>query len=267
MRTSSLVMCLILSAVSSAQGHDYWMQPDSFFLTKGESSAVHLFVGDHFVSQSERPFQEKMTVKFQFVGGSASVDLKPASKDGQRPVGVITAERSGSHLVAMERGWSQIELEAAKFNNYLKHEGLGQILEQRRKAGEDNSAGRERYRRYLKALVQVGSKPDAAYKRRLGHRLEIVPQQDPSDGNLKRVAVSILFDGKPLANAHVAALSRSGKDVKTREARTDKDGQVQFELDRPGTWIFRLVHMQRCKKQSEIDWESFWAAYSFQRRP
>jgi uncharacterized GH25 family protein len=266
MPRTAIVFSMILFAGSFAQAHDYWMQPDSFSLESGESTMVHLFVGDHFVSESERPYQAKMTVKFQLIGHGSKADLARTAKDGERPAGRIQAKRAGGHLVAMERDWAHIEIEAAKFNSYLEHEGLGRIVKVRKDAGEDKTAGRERYRRYLKALVQVDSKRDEVFKRKLGHRLEIVPQTDPSASSTKQVTVSILFDGKPLADAMVAALNRKGEDVKTKELRTDKNGQVRFQLNRSGVWLIRLVHMQRCKHRDDIDWESFWAAYSFERK-
>jgi hypothetical protein len=35
-------------------------------------------------------------------------------------------------------------------------------------------------------------------------------------------------------------------------------------LDHSGEWLIRLVHMRRCAADcAEIDWESFWGAYSF----
>ena len=76
--------------------------------------------------------------------------------------------------------------------------------------------------------------------------------------------MSVLFEGKPLRGAQVAAYNRNGNDTKTQEARTDDKGRVQFMLDRSGLWLIRLVHMQRCKNVRGFDWESFWAAYSFQ---
>ncbi|MEO1978888.1 MAG: hypothetical protein ABGZ24_00045, partial [Fuerstiella sp.] len=58
--------------------------------------------------------------------------------------------------------------------------------------------------------------------------------------------------------------NRHSDDTKTQEARTGEDGQVKFTLDRSGLWLIRLVHMQRCNGVPDIEWESFWAAYSFQ---
>lgn len=31
----------------------------------------------------------------------------------------------------------------------------------------------------------------------------------------------------------------------------------------PGAWVVRAVHMQRSEGCSDVQWESFWTAYSF----
>ncbi len=248
-----------------AAAHDYWLQPQQYVLSPDESTDVQLFVGDHFISESERSFQAKRTVAFQVISRSQTLDLKAHATDGQKPVCTITPTKSGNHLVVMERDWSHIEIDAKKFDDYLRHEGLSNIVKLRRNAGEENTAGRERYRRYLKTLVQVGGRFDETYKKRIGHRLEILPQANPYLlDEADSLTVSVLFEGKPLRGARVAAYNRRGDETKTQEARTNEDGQVHFTLDRSGSWLIRLVHMQRCHDVPEIEWESYWAAYSFQ---
>ena len=267
LRRAAVAVVVVFATTQPGRAHDYWLQPQRFLLSDSETTDVHLFVGDHFISETERPFQAKKTVVFQVISQNGARDLKATAKEGEKPVCTIAPERAGSHLIVMERDWSHIELEAAKFSKYLKHEGLTAILEMRRKAGEDEAVGRERYRRYLKALVQVGDKSDQTYARKTGHRLEILPRTNPYTANKgDRIAVSVLFEGKPLRDAQVAAYNRSGDDTKTQEAKTDDKGQVQFMLDRSGLWLIRLVHMQRCENVPGFEWESFWAAYSFQMK-
>ena len=256
---------VVLATTPPGHAHDYWLQPQRFFLSDGEMTAVQLLVGDHFISESERPLQVKKTVAFQVVSKQQVVDLLSLGKDGETPVCSIAPRGAGNHLIVMERDWSHIELDAAKFNKYLEHEGLTAILKMRRDAAEDGAVGRERYRRYLKSLVQVEGEFDATYSRKIGHRLEILPRVNPCAANIgDRMTVSILFEGKPLRGVQVAAYSRNGGDTKTQQQRTDDKGQVEFMLDRSGLWLIRLVHMRRCENVRGFDWESFWAAYSFQ---
>lgn len=261
------VACAAVALSLPADAHDYWLQPERFDTAAGKELDVQLFVGDHFVSGAERPYQARMTVDFRLIGLKHIVDLKPEAKDGGRPFATIQPQRNGSHLVVLERDWSHIELEPEKFNSYLEHEGLSRIVELRKKASEDHAVGKERYRRYLKTLIHVGGKDDMTYKKKVGHRLEILPQANPSlVKSGQRLEFLVLFDDIPLRNAQVSAYNRVGEDVKTQESRTNERGRIQFELDRPGVWLVRLVHMRRCsEKTDDADWESFWAAYTFGR--
>lgn len=255
---------VILATPTCGIAHDYWLQPQRFSLDVGQSTPVRLFVGDHLADESERAFQKQKTVRFQLISSTKTQDLKRQAKEGSQPLCTITPAQRGNHLIVLERDWSHIELPATKFNSYLEHEGLTNILQLRRRTGEDQAVGRERYRRYLKALVQVGNQTDQTYAHKVGHRLEILPLTNPSAAKIgERLSVSIVFDGKPLPGAQVAAFSRQRDQVRSQESRTDAKGRVQFTLDQPGLWLIRLVHMQRCRDERDFDWESFWSAYSF----
>ena len=73
----------------------------------------------------------------------------------------------------------------------------------------------------------------------------------------------ILFDANPLVGARVFAHTREAGEARPQSTMTDRDGLATFRLNRSGPWLVRLVHMQRAKAGDDIDWESFWAAYSF----
>jgi len=261
--STSLITALLVLALP-ALAHDYWLEPASFFPPVGESVNVHLHVGDHFKSEAERPFQKKPTVKFQLISAKETLDLAAAGQEDKKPVAQVTAKTAGNYLIALERGPQTIKLAADKFNAYLKEEGLEAILEMRRKAGEDKAEGRERYSRYIKSLLQAGEQRDDTYKQVVGQRLEIVPQANPY--KLKagdELTVQVLFEGKPLKGAKLFAFQRAEDKISTQTFTTSDAGQAAIKLDKPGVWLVRLVHMRRCTGDAEVDWESFWAAYTF----
>src|SRR5262249_30338808 len=208
--------------------------------------ALHLYVGDHFVSETERVFQKKPTLRWQLVSAKETTDLLPDGKGGKTPVARVACPRTGTYLAAMDRDFFTITLAADKFNRYLQDEGRESIRAERRRAGKNQRPGRERYFRCLKTLIQVGDRRDPTYRRVLGQKLEIVPQKHP--GGLKdsqTLPVRISFAGQPLAGAKVFAYHRTADKTHTLSATTDKNGLVEFKLDRPGTWLIRLVHMRR----------------------
>jgi uncharacterized GH25 family protein len=255
---------LLLLAATAAPAHDYWLEPETFFPAAGQRVAVRLHVGDHFTSEAERPFQKKPTVRFQLLAGKETQDLAAVGEEDRTPLARVTVATAGNALIALERGPATITLAAEKFNRYLAAEGLDAILEQRRKAGEQDIPGRERYRRYLKCLLQAGDRQDETATRVLGQRLEIVPRVNPY--TLRRgdaLEVRVLFDGNPLAGAKLFAHCREGEKVMTQAVTTSDAGVATFKLDRSGPWLVRLVHMRRCTGDTDIDWESFWGACTF----
>ena len=78
------LMCL--TSTSTAQAHDYWMQPERFVVRAGHPLSVRLLVGDQFVSEIERPFQAKPTLRFQLVSKKATRDLTKVSRNGKKPL-------------------------------------------------------------------------------------------------------------------------------------------------------------------------------------
>ncbi len=259
-------LSVLLLSPLLVRAHDYWLQADTFFPAVGAPVPVRLHVGEGLLSEKERPFQKKPTLAFRLLSARAPVNLAARAKEGDTPVARVTFPAAGTYLLAMERAPQRIEMEAKKFNAYLAEEGLDAALAQRRKLGEDKLPGRERYSRYLKALVQVG-KGDDVWKRAVGQRLEIVPLLDPfSVKKGGKLPVRILFDGKPLAGAKVFAHRRAGGKTATQSGVTSAKGEVTFELDGTGTWLVRLVHLRRATRDKGADWESFWGALTFATR-
>jgi uncharacterized GH25 family protein len=191
------------------------------------------------------------------------------SKDGRIPIAEVRPRTPGNYLVVMERTPQMITLEAPKFNEYLAEEGLNSILQKRAAIGATANEGRERYTRYLKALLQVGARRDDTYMRIAGQRLEIIPENNPYDlrpgGTLR---IRVLFEGRPLPGARIFAYNRLATAERAHILSTNlsAEGYASFTLDRAGLWLVRLVHMRSCQKCLDADWESFWAAYAFELR-
>ena len=270
MRLTFVVLAALALCAAPTLAHDYWLEPDAFFLSTGKNTRVHLFLGDAFGAEEERPLQRERTPQFRMYSAGGEQDLLASPvRDGRKPVAVITPSRPGNYLIAMERDPWKIRLGAKKFTEYLREEGLDEIVRRREQAGEQRKEGRERYSRHLKALVQVGDLRDDTFGRVLGHRLEIMPEVNPY--GLKRgdvLRVRVLFEGRPLKGALVSAYNKGRGTIRRQEARTSGDGVSSFTLSGTGRWLVRLVHMRRCEADcDEVDWESFWAAYSFGMRP
>jgi uncharacterized GH25 family protein len=255
---------LALVVAGPAHAHDYWLTASPFHAQPGEEITVRLFVGEGLTPEAERPFRQKETRRLQVFNDRDARDLTPLAVEEQTPLVRLSSRRSGGHVIALDRDSRLITLEADKFNAYLAEEGLEAILAQRRRLGEADRPGRERYSRYLKCLVQVGDLRDDTATKVFGQKLELVPLVDPA--TLRRgdtLRLRVLFEGKPLAGVRVFAEGRDEKWAFLRSVLTNPDGLAEFRLEASGMWLVRLVHMRRAAGDAETDWESFWGALTF----
>jgi uncharacterized GH25 family protein len=255
----------LIFTFGSAFSHDYWLHPEKFTISSGETLVVHLFVGDGFVSELERPLQKFITKRFELITKDRVVDLLDELPDSVKPVLKRKVNFDGLALIAMERDFAYIELPDSIFSEYLKHEELLDIEKLREKIGR-RKVERERYARFIKSLVKIGDGVDGdVYKKIIGHKLEIVPLQNPYElGPGDEIEVMILFDGKPLKDKVVMAYNRYDSNKIGRfRSRTDSAGIARFKLE-GGIWLIRLVHLIPCYDCKEVNWESFWASFTFE---
>lgn len=258
----ALLACALCAAAS---GHEYWLEPDSFFLKPSEKTLVRLFLGEGLKKEEERPFQASKTNIFRLYSAGDGFDLAALSGEDEKPLSTFSSERSGTFLIAMERNWSYITLGAKEFQAYLRENGMEHIIDERERLGESTKEAKERYSRYLKALMQVGDAREKTFAKIVGLTLELTPLENPYNKKIgQTLAIQVLFRRKPLANAVVFADNRDGGTVSKRRFTTDEEGKVTVPLNRKGVWLVRLVRMERCTKNCEgAEWESFWATLSF----
>jgi uncharacterized GH25 family protein len=262
----ALALGLVALAALPAQAHDYWLEFQPSTPTPGGELSAALWLGEDFIPEAQTAIQAARAVSLQHITRFRDVDLMARARLGVAPLLRLGLAAPGGHLLALERGTTRVQLRARRFNRYLEQEGLHDALAERKLSGERWRRGTERYQRYLKAFVQVGDDLDTVSTRVLGHRLEVVPERDLATVKVgERLGVRVLFEGRPLAGAQVEAFARgAGARPAPGQARvTDATGRAEFTVDESGTWLMRTVHMQRCIGCDAIQWESFWAAYSF----
>lgn len=265
---SAAILSGSLIAPRAASAHDYWMVPDPLVTPGPHQVDLSLFVGEGFVAEEKKPYQRGRTTRFVHVRGGAAADLMASAVEGAAPLVRLRVAEPGGHLFVLDRNIAKIELAAAKFEDYLRHEGLEDVIAERERRGESSKLGRERYTRHLKALVQVGDARDDTFAKVMGQPLELVPESNPAfTAPGERLAFRVQFRGAPLAKARVEAFWRAGADIKGVTLTTDARGIVDIPIDRRGAWLVRMVHMVRCDGCADADWESMWASYVFASRP
>lgn len=263
----TLVALLALSCALSVRAHEFWVMPDRFQLPGPGSAMLSLAVGQAFTGERVG-FSRPLLARFQHIRAGERADLRArVPPDAAVASWRVEFARPGTHLIAITTEPSEIVLPAEKFNEYLRSEGLQAVLQERARTGRSETAGRERYRRDIKTLVQVGGRGDATYAARTGQRLEILPRSDPARARSgEPLAFTLLFDARPLPQALVKFWHRRGSQVEVLSATTDRDGQVAFTPSEPGTWMASVVHMVPVTDSPAHDWDSFWGNLTFALR-
>lgn len=265
---AAATLAMIAAWPADAYSHDYWLVPDVLLSPAPTDAALSLFVGDGFIAEEEKEMSPERTARFVHVHGGSQVDLLPQAHAAQRPAFRVTSLSPGGHLFGLDRNAAHIELEAAKFDAYLREEGLEAIAAERARRGESERPGRERYERFLKALVQVGAARDETYRRELSQTLEIVPLADPTVAAAgATLPVAVRFEGAPLKGARLERFSRLARQIEKMAVTTDRDGTAAVPMPGDGVHLLRLVHMVRCEGCADADWRSYWAAYTFASGP
>lgn len=243
------------------QSHEFWLEPMNFKIKPGEAIAIDFKVGENFTGQAWDVL--KGIDKMQLFENKAIQDLKanvPSVKGAKLK---ITLSNEGTKVFAMKSNASFIELDADKFNSYLKEDGLENIYDWRVKNKQENLGAKEFYSRYSKLIVQVGDKLDDTWKSDVGHRLEIIPSQNP--GSLKSgdyMSCKIVYEGQAVSHIQVKVWGHVGNKIFLQNIYSEIDGSIKFPISANGPWMVSAVKMEKSKKPG-ADWESSWASLVF----
>lgn len=260
---TALLACFLLTTTLPASSHEFWMKATA--PTKQGMTNLSLHVGENFDGQLIGWTKSSITA-LRLYRAASSEDLHGNLSDiAVGGINLRIANR-GTHIIALDSEANTITLGAEKFHAYLHEEGLDAIIQQRETAGNANLAGRERYRRHVKALLAMPGAADASFNQRTGQRLEIVPLRNPlTSAPGATIPFTVLFEGKPLADALVKAWhkhEKHGKQLLLIKAHTDAKGELAFTLPYAGPWMISVVHMVAAN-DAAADWDSLWGNLTF----
>ncbi len=255
---------LLLCATVAAVAHDMYIMPSTFRPTKGARITSGFHVGDSFPDSEVGGRIEKLqSPRLIWKGGSAP--FTNLRVEGNRDLGDATVGGSGEIVVAVNTSPTLIELEPAKFTDYLKEEGLAEIIKWREQHGESSKPGKERFSKYAKSILVSGDSNGFA-NHSVGFAIEIIPEADPYTLKVgELLPVRVLFRGKPAPDVQIeSAWAGSGQSKTTVIGRTGADGRVKVPVPAAGRWRIHTIKMERCAEPAVADWESFWASLTFE---
>jgi uncharacterized GH25 family protein len=259
-RFITITIIFLTGLLTSA--HECWLQPKKYLYKTGEEVKVDFMAGESFTGE----FWDLSKNKAERIELHRAVGMKDLANEVKSVKGSnfsIKADVEGTYLLAMQSNAAYIEMTAEEFNEYLKEEGLDNMLAERRKLNQMGNPSREFYSRYAKVMVQVGAKTDDTFKKKTGLRYEIVPDQNPY--TLKtgdHLQCKVFFEGKPAAHSLVKVWSKINNTTFLQNIYTENDGSIRFPISTSGSWMVSSVKMIKSEMEG-ADYHSLWSSLVF----
>jgi len=254
-----LFVLMVLLFVCPLLAHEFWLQPERFMYQPGDNINIRFWVGEDFDGLNWSGSREKVnSLQLYFDGITDDLSNRISDRKGDSlQLGIFDA---GTAMITFNSTNSFIRLDADKFNEYLKEDGLDSAFAYRQDHNEMDSAGTEHYQRSVKTLVQVGDKYTKV-NMPTSLPLDLVPVRNPyqlKDGD--SLYVQVLFNHQPLANHKVNTWQRIKGKTTRQGYTTNSRGIIGFVSDRRGKWMVSAVHMQRNDVDPACRWQSFWGS-------
>jgi uncharacterized GH25 family protein len=259
-----MTITLLFLAGTAISAHEFWLEPQHFYLQKGETLTLKFLVGEDFSGENwkgNRSSVESLKLYYNDIVDDLS-PLVPDSLSGDSLNLQFFDE--GTAMIAYQSTNKSITLEPAKFLDYLKEDGIDNAIQYRREHQETDAAGREFYMRCAKTIFQVGSKTDHSYKKVCGLPTELVAVSNPyglKEGD--QMIVKILVAGKPAPGLKIKTWHRVNGKTEKNDLVSDNNGVVKFPVSLIGKWMVSNVSMKRLENNEKADWQSFWASLTW----
>lgn len=266
---AAVIAALIaIGGVSTARAHDFWVQPDAYWVAPALSTPFILQVG-HGVDRQRSRIPLTRVTRFEAVGprGSTLDMLASMRLGGPTTDGTVVFKASGTYVLVLQTdARAHSLLPAIRFNDYLRTEGLTSALRLREQTHRMAADGSENYSRQAKAIIHVGasSAPQAQVTTPIGLPLEIVPDVDPyASPRSKILPVHVLYKGRPLPGALIK-LTNLARDAAPVDSRlTDGQGRASFDVPESGQWLLNVIWTEIAPPSSDTDFETVFSSLSF----
>ena len=228
----TLVASLLVAAFSctSALAHEFLIKPSKTSAAVGESLRVSVASAHVFIESEELEDAANVKISSMDAAGvrevTVSADQKTLTYEGKAAFG--------------QPGWGM--LLGHRLPEVWTKTPSG--MKKGTKADFPGASISNMYEKFCKTLVLVG-KPNDAWKKQVGHKLEIVPISDPAGFKAgQEASFQILFEGKPLSTEVLATFDGCTKTPNSYAWHTEADdkGVARVKFSSKGLWLVRVQH-------------------------
>ena len=240
--------------------HEFWLQPDQFIYKKNDVANISFLVGENFEGENWRGSRSKIK-SLQFYHWKTKTDISgllPSTTGGSVQLPLKT---EGTMMVTFNSNNSFIALDAAKFNGYLKEDGLTNAITYRLQHHETDSGSREFYQRSVKTIFQAGKPTDNTFYRETDLPVDIIPLQNPYALKMNdTLTVKILFQKRPLTNYKIRLWYKEKDTAVNTDLFSNEKGLIKFPIVLKGKWMVSTVKMEPITNNLKANWQSYWGS-------
>ena len=265
-RLATTLTALVALAVGAGVlgAHDLFIKMDTYFLAPNTPARVTIINGTFMKSESSVAPDRVGDVSLVLDGHRTKLDMDGWIAESDTTYLDLRIGEAGTYVVGVSTLPRTLGLDGADFNAYLAGDGIPDMLIQRARERELDSAVREEYSKHVKAVFQVGDRRTGGLDVVLGYPAELVPLVNPYDLSVgDEMVVRALVDSEPVASQLV--LVGGDGSMAATEGRTDDGGVYRFTLDAPGRWYVKFINMHKTDREDPTH-ESKWATLSFEIR-
>lgn len=262
--------------------HDMYLKFDQYLLEPGTQAVLQLFNGTF--DRSENVITRDRMLDVSLIGNGNRIAVDTSSwyeKDSITYLRINTAS-PGTWVAGVSTRARSLAQSAQDFNDYLKHDGVLDMLELRKQQGTLHDSVVEKYSKHVKTIFQVGDQLTEDYKTELSYPIEFIIMENPYDLHPgHKLPVKLLFKQKPLAYqlvhvGHQPTSKEHTHDGHTHshdhetdhqhdemlQLRTDHQGMIQVPIFEAGIWYLRTIYMEEVAEEG-LTHESNWATVTF----
>lgn len=265
--------------------HDMFLKMGTYFLEPNTDVTIELFNGTF--EKSENTIDRNRMIDASLIGNGTRtvVDTSLWTESGETTILNFTTGEPGTWVAGLSTKAKNIELAATDFNNYLEHDGVLDMIEQRELDDTEGEDAIEKYSKHVKAIFQVGDQKTEDWKTELGYPIEFVPLQNPYEIKPgEQLEVKLLSKGQVLPHQLIYVGSTQGSHSHSHgedsdhvhdedageghhhdatQLRTNTNGIVTMDITNEGLWYLRTIHMVLSEEEG-LTHESNWATLTFE---
>lgn len=239
----------------NSNAHEFWIVPHGK-TSLGSTVSISARVGAEWPGSQVIKLPD-MVESLSLFYGNSSEENNINSRDNSYVFGHYRVNKTGTQTIILTTRNFELKLSANEFNEYLKEEGLENVLNDRIINKQNTIDSHEIYSRIAKSIVYIGK--DDAYKRNFGLPLEIsIASEIKPKNQTYKITLKITKNNHLLVNQLIKAQLQD-KETKIKESRSDENGLVSFDLPCKGFWRFSTVSIQPVIN-GDIQWKSTWSS-------